>query len=71
MKSSEFRHVTRYDDVCRNGVACTFDYEITQETTGPIYLYIEFENYYINHRKTSKSFDNQQLNGDARTADDL
>jgi hypothetical protein len=71
LKSNEFRHVTRYDDVCRDKVTCSFDYDIPKDFNGPFYIYIEFENYFINHRKTSKSFDNQQLNGDARTSDEL
>jgi hypothetical protein len=58
LKKNEFRHEFRYDDKCLAGSACTFDLEVLDDQTGPFYVYIQFENYYLNHRKTSKSFDN-------------
>lgn len=60
--STEFR--IRFDDKCRNKSPCVFDLFVREAIPGPVYLYIYFKNFYLNHRNVMRSFSKDQLKGD-------
>jgi len=60
--STEFR--IRFDDKCRNKSPCVFDLFVRETIPGPVYLYIYFKNFYLNHRNVMRSFNKEQLKGE-------
>lgn len=67
LSTLEFQHEVRFDDSCLHGEYCNKYLEIKEDFKGPFYIYIKYENYYINHRKMAKSFDAIQLTGEDRS----
>lgn len=53
----------RFDDKCRQKVDCSFDIYIREDVPGPIYFYIHFDKFFLNHRKVMRSFNKEQLRG--------
>lgn len=45
----------RYDDACEGLNSCAKVFEVKEEITGPVYLYIYFEDFFINHRNVVRS----------------
>lgn len=50
---------------------CFIQFEIDDDMTPPVLFYYKLTNFYQNHRRYVKSFDQSQLNGDARTVDQI
>ena len=46
----------RYDDKCVGQSTCKFDFVIREKATAPVYLYLHFKNFFINHRNIAGSF---------------
>lgn len=38
---------------------------------GPVYVYVYYKNFYLNHRNVMKSFDKDQLRGTDKSVEDL
>lgn len=54
----------RYDDVCEGQTACAKVFEVKEEITGPVYLYIYYEDFFINHRNVVRSVSRRQIAGE-------
>ena len=50
---------------------CTIEFSIPADMTPPVLLYYHLTNFYQNHRRYAKSFDNDQLSGKAVSAKDV
>ncbi|KAF2432233.1 Lem3/Cdc50 [Tothia fuscella] len=50
---------------------CRLKFDIESDLKPPVLFYYRLTNFYQNHRRYVKSFDQNQLNGDARTADQI
>ncbi|KAF1979194.1 Lem3/Cdc50 [Bimuria novae-zelandiae CBS 107.79] len=50
---------------------CILEFDIPSNISGPIYFYYRLDNFYQNHRRYVKSFDVEQLKGEARTRDQI
>lgn len=61
----------RFDDKCKSGTNCVFNLLIREKMTGPIYIYLHFNNMFINHRKVMKSLSKKQLMGEDIDTDTL
>ena len=61
----------RFDDKCKSGTNCVFNLLIREKMTGPIYIYLHFNNLFINHRKVMKSLNKKQLMGEEIDIDTL
>jgi len=48
---------------------CYLQFDIPNDLKPPVLLYYQMTNFYQNHRRYVKSFDTNQLSGDARSAD--
>lgn len=59
-----FFHNIRYDDACDGLTSCAKVFEIKEEVTGPVYLYIYFEDFFINHRNVVRSVSRRQIAGE-------
>ena len=70
-KTMEFNLTSRFDDSCVHATLCKKTFELKEDFEGPFYIYIEFENYYVNHRLMAKSFDAVQLTGEDRTVSEV
>jgi hypothetical protein len=46
---------------------CILEFHVPEDVKGPIYFYYRLTNFYQNHRRYVKSFDVDQLKGDAKT----
>ncbi len=51
----EFKH--QIDDRCDNGT-CEIRFKIHQDVKGPFYIYIQYDNFFLNHRKVMLSVSN-------------
>ncbi|KAL4427090.1 hypothetical protein ABPG74_004500 [Tetrahymena malaccensis] len=61
----------RYDNQCKLNTICTFDINIPQHMSSPIFFYYQLDNFFQTHRKFYQSKDIQQLRGQDRSASDL
>jgi LEM3 (ligand-effect modulator 3) family / CDC50 family len=61
--NSAQEYQVRFDDKCTAGTNCVFNLLIRDKMTGPIYVYLHFNNFFLNHRKVMKSLNKQQLMG--------
>lgn len=69
--SSLFEHRERIDHSCHTET-CEVTIRVDQDTVpGPLYLYIAFEGFFVNHRKVLYSVDYDQLGGATMTAEQL
>lgn len=59
--STEFR--IRFDDKCKNLASCDFSIYVRENVPGPVYVYIHFENFFLNHRRVMRSVSKDQLRG--------
>lgn len=50
---------------------CSLQFDIENDLTPPILMYYRLSNFFQNHRRYVKSFDQSQLNGDARTSSQI
>lgn len=50
---------------------CILEFNIPEDIKGPIYFYYRLTNFYQNHRRYVKSFDVDQLKGDAKTGSQI
>ncbi|KAF2671733.1 Lem3/Cdc50 [Microthyrium microscopicum] len=50
---------------------CILQFSIPEDMKPPVLLYYRLTNFYQNHRRYVKSFDSSQLDGNARTADQI
>ncbi|KAJ4348663.1 alkylphosphocholine resistance protein lem3 [Didymosphaeria variabile] len=50
-----------------NANVCVLEFNVPEDIKGPIYFYYRLNNFYQNHRRYVKSFDVDQLKGDAKT----
>lgn|SRR3990167_817680 len=62
--NSAQEYQVRFDDKCKSGTDCIFNLRIREKMKGPIYLYLHFNNLFINHRKVMKSLSKKQLMGE-------
>jgi hypothetical protein len=62
---------TRYDNICPLGSSCQIPIDITQDMTGPVYMYYKLTTFYQNYRLYVKSRSDLQLEGQATTASAL
>ena len=53
----------RYDDKCSSAAVCSFNFTVKETVTGPIYFYLEFSDFFLNHRNVMNSFSSKQLSG--------
>lgn len=60
-----------HDDDTDNTPVCRLQFEIPDTLKSSIYVYYKLTNYYQNHREYVRSFDENQLNGDAIPAGSL
>ena len=69
--SSLFEHKERIDHSCREQT-CEVTVRVDKKiVSGPLYLYIGFEGFYVNHRKVLYSIDYDQLGGSDMTMEQL
>ena len=61
----------RYDNQCTIGSSCSVLLSITEDVTGPVYVYYQMDNFYQNHRRYVKSRDYNQLKGQILSVADL
>ena len=54
----------RLDDKCGDSQTCSFPFFVKSTIKGPIYVYLHFKDFYIQHRKSLKSVSYDQLTGD-------
>ncbi|OMJ22461.1 Meiotically up-regulated gene 89 protein [Smittium culicis] len=66
--SSKFLPTAKYD---KQSNTCSLQFLIPKDVKAPIYMYYKLTDFYQNHRRYVKSFDQQQLSGVARSASDL
>lgn len=55
----------------RDTNVCLLEFTVPADIKPPIYFYYRLTNFYQNHRRYVKSFDQQQLKGDFRSSDDI
>lgn len=53
----------RVDDKCVDGVQCYINFTIKEEIKGPVYIYMHYTNYFLNHRRVMRSFNKDQMRG--------
>ena len=61
----------RFDDKCGDSQTCEFPFFVKSRMKGPIYVYLHFKNFYVQHRKSLKSVDYDQLKGERQSAADV
>lgn len=54
----------RYDDICEGQNSCAKVFEVKEEVTGPVFLYIYYEDFFINHRNVVRSVSRRQIAGE-------
>ncbi|KAF1982178.1 Lem3/Cdc50 [Aulographum hederae CBS 113979] len=64
---SKFDENVTYQDVPTPTRWCQLEFDITNDIGPPVLFYYRLTNFYQNHRRYVKSFDQQQLEGDFRT----
>lgn len=69
--NSAQEYQVRFDDKCKSGTNCVFNLLIREKMTSPIYVYLHFNNLFINHRKVMKSLNKKQLMGEDVDIDTL
>ncbi|KAF2397086.1 Lem3/Cdc50 [Trichodelitschia bisporula] len=75
-KKPEWQHFTRPVQYENNVTVpdtniCALQFDIEHDLKPPVLLYYRLTNFYQNHRRYVKSFDQQQLKGDARSPDQI
>jgi len=66
--------MVRYDNLetCSTlGTVCAVSFVLTENITGPVYIYYEIDNFYQNHRRYILTIPTYQLRGEDLEADDL
>lgn len=53
----------------KSSTSCRFDIEIGEKLEKPVYIYIGYKNFFVNHRNIMNSVDNTQLSGTAVNID--
>lgn len=53
----------RFDDKCGDSTTCNFPLYVKNKIKGPIYLYLHFEDFFVQHRNSIKSVSQKQLSG--------
>ena len=53
----------RIDDRCTDGVMCHIEFTIKEEIKGPVYVYLHYTNFFLNHRRVMRSFNKDQMKG--------
>ncbi|OMJ29788.1 Meiotically up-regulated gene 89 protein [Smittium culicis] len=66
--SPKFLPSAKYD---QQSNTCSLQFLIPKDVKAPIYMYYKLTDFYQNHRRYVKSFDQQQLSGSARSASEL
>lgn len=61
----------RFDDKCGDSQTCEFPFFVKKKIEGPIYVYLHFKDFYIQHRKSLKSLDQDQLAGEYQSVSDV
>jgi hypothetical protein len=60
----------KISDLCFTN-PCDLRFRIVDKYDGPVFVYIGYDNFYLNHRKIINSVDSKQLEGKSVTADDI
>lgn len=55
----------------QNGSQCTLRFDVPTEMNGPIFIFYRLTNFYQNHRRYVLSYNEQQIEGEAQTKEDL
>ncbi|MBE7181250.1 MAG: LEM3/CDC50 family protein [Terriglobus roseus] len=58
---------TRFDNITRNLTVCEVQFDVTNDIGPPVLLYYRLTEFYQNHRRYVKSFDQDQLKGNFRS----
>lgn len=53
----------RIDDKCSDSETCKIPLNIKKKMAGPVYVYLGYKNYFLNHRKAVKGIPYEQLTG--------
>ena len=53
----------RFDDKCGDAPVCQFPFFVKKTIKGPIYVYLHFKDFYVQHRASLKSVSHEQLSG--------
>lgn len=53
----------RFDSACFNQDTCGVLFNVHEDMPGPVYLYIHYKNFYVNHRNVVQSISSTQLTG--------
>src|SRR3990167_4963526 len=54
----------RLDDKCGDSATCSFPLFVKSKIKGPIYVYLHFKDFYVQHRAGLKSVSHSQLAGE-------
>lgn len=61
----------RFDDKCGDSQTCEFPFFVKSRMKGPIYVYLHFKNFFVQHRRALKSVDHDQLKGERQSVADV
>lgn len=53
----------RFDDKCGDSATCSFPFYVKSKIEGPIFVYLHFQNFFVQHRNSLKSVSQSQLAG--------
>lgn len=54
----------RFDDKCGDSSTCSFPFYVKNKMEGPIYVYLHFKDFFVQHRNSIKSVSQNQLSGE-------
>lgn len=61
----------RFDDKCGDSESCSFPFIVKRKIKGPIFMYLHFKNFYVQHRMSLKSMSHSQLKGNNKSPKEL
>ena len=61
----------RIDDKCGDSQNCQFPFFVKSDIQGPVYVYLYFKDFYVQHRRSLKSVSYTQLSGTYQSPSDL
>lgn len=53
----------RFDDKCGDSASCSFPFYVKNKMKGSIYVYLHFQDFFVQHRNSLKSVSQSQLAG--------